>query len=174
MIKQFQAVSRLSNATHIHNIMYIKWMWSNICKEVRGPDSMKYMHMISRERGHSKGQGVGVKGRLELSRKFICFGTATLWVRGFWRRRFVNSIALTLPPILISQDWDVFYVSNKYIFTDITIIQPAFSRGSFSQSQQDSALQPFCSMDSHSVLGKAPRLSIRRVVWILASDICTT
>ena len=35
---------------------------------------MKYMHMISRERGHSKGQGVGVKGRLELSQKFICFG----------------------------------------------------------------------------------------------------
>ena len=34
---------------------------------------MKYMHMISRERGHSKGQGVGVKGRLELSRKFIPF-----------------------------------------------------------------------------------------------------
>ena len=38
---------------------------------------MKYMHMISRERGHSKGQGVGVKGRLILSRKFICFGTIT-------------------------------------------------------------------------------------------------
>ena len=26
---------------------------------------MKYMHMISRERGHSKGQGVEVKGRLD-------------------------------------------------------------------------------------------------------------
>ena len=38
---------------------------------------MKYMHMISRERGHSKGQGVGVKGRLELSRKCICFGNVT-------------------------------------------------------------------------------------------------
>ena len=38
---------------------------------------MKYMHMISRERGHSKGQGVGMKGRLELSRKFFCFGTVT-------------------------------------------------------------------------------------------------
>ena len=38
---------------------------------------MKYMHMISSKRDHSKGQGVGVKGRLELSRKFICFGTVT-------------------------------------------------------------------------------------------------
>ena len=84
---------------------------------------------------------------------------------------FVNGMAITLPPIPIQQqERDVVYVSNKYISTDITIIQPAFSRGSFSQSQQDSALQPFCSMDSHSVLDKAPRLSIRRVVWILASD----
>ena len=84
---------------------------------------------------------------------------------------FVNGMAITLPPIPIpQQERDVVYVSNKYISTDITIIQPAFSRGSFCQSQQDFALQPFCSMDSHSVLDKAPRLSIRRVIWILASD----
>ena len=59
MIIQFQAVSRLSNATHIHNIIYIKWMWSNICREVRGPDGMKSMHMISRDGDHSEGWGVG-------------------------------------------------------------------------------------------------------------------
>ena len=38
---------------------------------------MKYMHMISRERGHSEGQGGGVKGRLEFFRKLICFGTVS-------------------------------------------------------------------------------------------------
>ena len=60
-----------------------------------------------------------------------------VWVRGFWRRRFVNSMAITLPPISVPQEWDVVYVSNKYISTDITLIQPAFSKRSFSRSQQD-------------------------------------
>ena len=34
---------------------FLQWIWSNICKEVRGPDSMKSMHMISRDREHSEG-----------------------------------------------------------------------------------------------------------------------
>ena len=37
---------------------------------------MKRMHMISRDKDNSKGQGVGVNGRLEPFRKFIRFGTA--------------------------------------------------------------------------------------------------
>ena len=54
---------------------------------------MKYMHMISRERGHSKGQGVGVKGRLELSRKFICFGTVTRPLRQWQKNIMLKKIA---------------------------------------------------------------------------------
>ena len=42
-----------------------------------GPDSMKCMHMISRDRDHSEERGVGVNGRLEPFRKFIRFGTLT-------------------------------------------------------------------------------------------------
>ena len=45
------------------------------CKQVWEPDSMKCMHMISRDRNHSEGQGVGVNCRLEPFQKFICFGT---------------------------------------------------------------------------------------------------
>ena len=51
---------------------------------------------------------------------------------------FVNGMAITLPPIPIQQqERDVVYVSNKYISTDITIIQPAFSKGSCCRSHQD-------------------------------------
>ena len=46
-------------------------IWSNICKEVRGPDSIKCMHMISRDRDHSEGRGLGVSGPLEPFWKFI-------------------------------------------------------------------------------------------------------
>ena len=38
---------------------------------------MKYMHRISREGDHSEERTVGVKGCLELFRKFIRFGTVT-------------------------------------------------------------------------------------------------
>ena len=38
---------------------------------------MKCMHLISRDRGHSEGRGVGVNGRLEAFQKFICFGSLT-------------------------------------------------------------------------------------------------
>ena len=49
-----------------------------ICKEVWGPDSKKYMHMISRDRDHTEGWGVGVNfGTLEPFRKFIQFGSVT-------------------------------------------------------------------------------------------------
>ena len=45
--------------------------------EVRGPDSMKCLHMISRDRVHSEGWGVGVNCRLERFRKVIQFGSVT-------------------------------------------------------------------------------------------------
>ena len=38
---------------------------------------MHALHMISRDRDHSEGRGVGVNGRLEHFRKFIHFGTLT-------------------------------------------------------------------------------------------------
>ena len=38
---------------------------------------MKCMYMISRDRDHSEGQGVGVNCRLEPFQKFIHFGTLT-------------------------------------------------------------------------------------------------
>ena len=38
---------------------FLKWIWLNICKEVREPDSMICMHIISRDRDHSEGWGVG-------------------------------------------------------------------------------------------------------------------
>ena len=51
---------------------------------------------------------------------------------------FVNGMAITLPPIPIQQqERDVVYVSKKYISTDITLIQPAFSKGCCRRSQQD-------------------------------------
>ena len=51
---------------------------------------------------------------------------------------FVNAMAITLPPIPIQQqERDVVYVSDKYISTDITLIEPAFSKGSCRRSQQD-------------------------------------
>ena len=46
-------------------------------KKVRGPDSMKCIHMISRDRDHSKSGGGG-QVLLEPFRKFIWFGTAIL------------------------------------------------------------------------------------------------
>ena len=51
---------------------------------------------------------------------------------------FVNGMAITLPPIPIQQqERDVVYVSKNYISTDITLIQPAFSKGCCRRSQQD-------------------------------------
>ena len=38
-------------------------------------DSMKCMHMISRDRDPSEGRGVGVNSHLERFQKFIHFGT---------------------------------------------------------------------------------------------------
>ena len=38
---------------------------------------MKCMHMIPKDRDHSEGQGVGIKGHLVPFRKFISFGTLT-------------------------------------------------------------------------------------------------
>ena len=43
----------------------------------QGPVSIKCMHMISRDRDHSEGRGVGVNGRLKPLRKLIRFGTLT-------------------------------------------------------------------------------------------------
>ena len=48
---------------------------SNIGKDVRGPDSKKCMHKISRERDHSEWRGVGVDGCLEPFQKFIRLGS---------------------------------------------------------------------------------------------------
>ena len=59
-------------------------MWTNIGKEVRGPDSMKCMHMISRDRDHYEGRRLGVNGRLEPSRKFIRFGSRDPSLRLVW------------------------------------------------------------------------------------------
>ena len=51
---------------------------------------------------------------------------------------FVNAMAITLPPIPIQQqERDVVYVSNKYISTDITLIEPAFSKESCRRPHQD-------------------------------------
>ena len=57
-------------------MLHILEMGSNICKEVRGPDSVKSMHMISRDRNREC-QGVGVNGHLGPFRKFISFSTFT-------------------------------------------------------------------------------------------------
>ena len=65
---------------HFRKIMlqiFLWWIWSNICKEVRGPDSMKRLHMISRDGDHSEGWGLGVNCRLEPILEFIRFGTLT-------------------------------------------------------------------------------------------------
>ena len=62
---------------------------------------------------------------------------------------FVNAMAITLPPIPIQQqERDVVYVSNKYISTDITLIEPAFSKGSCRRSQQDGEAR--CHEHEHS------------------------
>ena len=55
--------------------IFIMDMVEYIYKKVRGPDSMKCMHMISRDGDHSEGWGVGVNCCLEPFRKFISFGT---------------------------------------------------------------------------------------------------
>ena len=44
-------------------------------QEDRGPDSMKCMHMISRDRDHPERRGVGVNGLLGHFRKSIRFDT---------------------------------------------------------------------------------------------------
>ena len=55
--------------------IFLSWIWSNTCKDVQGPGSMKCMHMIFRDRDHSEGRGVN--GHLEPFRKFIRFGSVT-------------------------------------------------------------------------------------------------
>ena len=54
---------------------------------------MKCMHMISRNREHSEGQGVGVNCRLESFRKFICFGTMTRPLAGYDYESLLQSLS---------------------------------------------------------------------------------
>ena len=46
---------------------------------------MKCMNMISSDRDHSEGQGMGVNGHLEPFRKFISFGTLTRPLLSFFQ-----------------------------------------------------------------------------------------
>ena len=57
--------------------IFLWQIWVHICEKVWWPDSMKCMHMISRDRDHSEGWGVGVNCCLEPFRKFIRFGCVT-------------------------------------------------------------------------------------------------
>ena len=49
---------------------------------------MKCVHMISRDRDHSEGRGLGVNGRLEPFKKFIRFGTLTTPLEKFYKETF--------------------------------------------------------------------------------------
>ena len=69
----------------LHNVCYLKLKkrrYLDKCilsapADSTEPNSMKCMHMISRDGDHSEGRGVGVNGRLQHFRKFLHFGTLT-------------------------------------------------------------------------------------------------
>ena len=61
---------------------FLWWIWLHICKEVWWPDSM---HMISRDRDHSEGWGVGVNCSLGPFRKFIRFGSVIRSYEKFYK-----------------------------------------------------------------------------------------
>ena len=68
----------------------LQWIWSNICKEVRGPDSMKCMHMISRDRDHSEGWRWGSTAVWNLSENSSDLVVLPVPNKSFTKRHFIN------------------------------------------------------------------------------------
>ena len=82
-------------------------IWLHICKEVWWPDSMKCMHMISRDRDHSEGWGVGVNCRLEPFWKFIRFGNVTRPLEKFYKEALHQFIRISC-----HQSWRYHFTLN--------------------------------------------------------------